>query len=337
MNKVEIEAPYLIFLGSETNPTYAKTGFGIADWVRDKCLGQCHLPGGTVDLGLEEMSIQNASELGAKTLVIGTATVGGGIPDDWQDALVAAIEAGLDIAAGVHTKLSDQPRLVEAARQHGRKLVDVRVPPKGIPVGTGKKRSGKRVLTVGTDCALGKKYTALQLTKELKAAGVDATFRATGQTGIMIAGEGMPIDAVVVDFVSGAAEVLSPENNDDHWDVIEGQGSLHHPGYAAVSVGLLLGSQPDAFIVCTEAGRTHVVGWPDFVLPTIGEVIDRAIEIGQRTNPDIHCIGISANTSKLPEAEAKQYLESLNKEFGVPAVDPVRFGMSEITNVIRSL
>ena len=147
----------------------------------------------------------------------------------------------------------------------------------------------------------------------------------------------MPIDAVVVDFVSGAAEVLSPENNDDHWDVIEGQGSLHHPGYAAVSVGLLLGSQPDAFIVCTEAGRTHVVGWPDFVLPTIGEVIDRAIEIGKRTNPGIHCIGISANTSKLSEPEARQYLESLNKEFDVPAVDPVRFGMSEITNVIRSL
>ena len=335
MNKIEITAPYLVFLGSETNPSYAKTGFGIADWQREKCIGQFHLAGGTVDLGLEELSLQEAAAKGAKTLVIGTATVGGGIPDDWQDALVAAIEAGLDIAAGVHTKLSDQPRLVEAARQHGRRLIDVRVPPKGIPVGTGKKRSGKRVLTVGTDCALGKKYTVLQLTKELKAAGVDATFRATGQTGIMIAGEGMPIDAVVVDFVSGAAEVLSPENSDSHWDVIEGQGSLHHPGYAAVSVGLLLGSQPDAFIVCTEAGRTHVVGWPDFELPTIGEVIDRAIEIGKRTNPSIHCIGISANTSKLSEPEAKQYLENLEKEFGVPAVDPMRFGMAGITNSIK--
>ena len=337
MNKIEISSPYLIFLGSETNPTYAKTGFGIADWQKEKCIGQYHLPGGDVDLGLSELSFEEAFQLGAKTLIIGTATVGGGIPKDWIVALTAALEAGLDIAAGVHTRLNDQPELSETAKRLGRKLIDVRVPPAGIPVGTGKKRSGKRLLTIGTDCALGKKYTALQLTRELEEGGFDATFRATGQTGIMIAGEGMPIDAVVVDFVSGAAEVLSPDNSEDHWDIIEGQGSLHHPGYAAVSVGLLLGSQPDAFIVCTEAGRTHVAGWPDFPLPTIQDVIDRSIDIGKRTNPAIRCIGISANTSKLSEAEAREYLAGLEVEHGVPASDPMRYGMKQIVEAVRSL
>jgi len=337
MNKVKIFAPYLIFLGSETNPTYAKTGKGIADWQPEKCVGQFHLPGGTVDLGLNELSLKEAVEKGAKTLVVGTATIGGGIPEDWMTALKEALGLGLDIAAGVHTKLSDQPELVEAAKRLGRTLTDVRVPPKSLPVGTGKKRTGKRLLTVGTDCALGKKYTALQLAKELEEMSVKSTFRATGQTGILIAGEGMPIDAVVADFVSGAAEVLSPDNDSDHWDIIEGQGSLHHPGYMAVSVGLLLGSQPDAFVVCTEAGRTHVSGWPDFPLPSIAEVIQRAVDIGRRTNPEIQCVGISVNTSSLDDAEAKDYLAQLTQEHGLPATDPMRFGMAEIAAAVKAL
>ena len=290
-----------------------------------------------MDLGLKELTLEEAAEKGAKTLVVGTATIGGGIPDDWIKALKEALELGLDIAAGVHTKLSDQPELVETAKRLGRTLTDVRVPPKSLPVGTGKKRSGKRLLTVGTDCALGKKYTALQLAKELKAMKVKSTFRATGQTGILIAGEGMPIDAVVADFVSGAAEVLSPDNEADHWDIIEGQGSLHHPGYMAVSVGLLLGSQPDAFIVCTEAGRTHVSGWPDFPLPSVSEVIERTIDIGRRTNPAIQCVGISVNTSRLSDSEAREYLAQLTAEHSLPATDPMRLGMAEIANAVKVL
>jgi len=337
MNKVKISAPYLIFLGSETNPTYAKTGKGIADWQPEKCVGQFHLPGGTVDLGLTELGLKEAVEKGAKTLVVGTATIGGGIPEDWITALKEALELGLDIAAGVHTKLSDQPELVEVAKGLGRTLTDIRVPPKSLPVGTGKKRTGKRLLTVGTDCALGKKYTALQLARELEDMSVKSTFRATGQTGILIAGEGMPIDAVVADFVSGAAEVLSPDNDSDHWDIIEGQGSLHHPGYMAVSVGLLLGSQPDAFVVCTEAGRTHVSGWPDFPLPSIAEVIQRAVDIGRRTNSEIQCVGISVNTSSLSEEEAKEYLAQLTQEHGLPATDPMRFGMADIAAAVKAL
>ena len=334
MQLTELKAPYLIFLGSETDETYAKTGAGVAHWSPDKCMGQFHLEGGTVDLGLPEHSIESAANAGAKTLLIGTAVIGGAIPESWTQVLISAMDHGLDIVAGVHTRLNDIPDLRAAAERNGVQLVDVRVPPKNLPVGNGKKRSGKRLLTVGTDCALGKKYTALAIERELIAQGKKATFRASGQTGIMISGAGIPIDAVVADFVSGAAEVLSPDNEADHWDIIEGQGSIFHPGYAAVSMGLLLGSQPDAFVVCHQAGRTHISGWPDFKVPTIHEVIERTIEIGKQTNPDIHCVGLSINTSKLSEHEAKDFLASLENVFGLPATDPIRFG---VENIVRAL
>ena len=335
MQQISLRAPYLIFLGTETNATYAKTGAGIVQWQREKCLGQFHLPGGTVDLGIPELTIAAAAEAGAKSLVIGTAVIGGAIPESWLETLILAMEHGLDIVAGVHTRLNDIPELVGAAEQFGVQLIDVRVPPKDLPVGTGKKRSGKRLLTVGTDCALGKKYTALAIAKELNDRGVAADFRASGQTGIMISGAGIPIDAVVSDFVSGAAEVLSPENDPDHWDVIEGQGALHHPGYGAVSMGLLLGSQPDAFVVCTEAGRTVVSGWPDFPLPSLQEVIDRTVEIGRRTNPKIKPVGISVNTSSLDEAEALSYLAEVEDETGLPATDPIRFGVGKLVDALQ--
>jgi uncharacterized NAD-dependent epimerase/dehydratase family protein len=247
---------------------------------------------------------------------------------------VGALHAGLDVAAGVHTRLSSIDRLVEAASQSGRQLIDVRVPPPHIPVGTGVKRSGKRVLTVGTDCALGKKYTALALEREMKARGINVDFRATGQTGIMIAGSGIPIDAVVADFVSGAAEMVSPANDADHWDVIEGQGSVFHPGYSAVSVGLLVGSQPDAFVVCTEAGRTHIEGWPSFELPSIDAVIQRTLDIGRQVNPDIRCVGISVNTSRLDDAERVSYLAQLSEDSGLPAVDPIAFGVGPLVDFL---
>jgi uncharacterized NAD-dependent epimerase/dehydratase family protein len=334
MQLPQINAPYLIFLGSETNQTYAKTGAGVAHWAPEKCMGQFRLPGGTVDVGLPNFTIEDAADAGARTLLIGTAVIGGAIPDDWLNTLEQALELGLDIVAGVHTQLNQIPRLAAAAKANNRTLIDVRVPPPNLPVGNGLKRSGKRLLTVGTDCALGKKYTALAIEKELHAQGKDATFRASGQTGIMISGSGIPIDAVVADFLSGAAEVLSPANAADHWDIIEGQGGIFHPGYAAVSMGLLLGSQPDVFIVCHEAGRTHVSGWPTFILPTIQEVIDRTIEIGSRTNPNIKCIGLSINTSKLSELEAQSYLAELEAKFSLPATDPIRFGVQKLVAAI---
>ena len=323
MNTIEIRSPYLIFLGSETEVTYAKTGAGLVQWRPELCRGQISLPAGSVDLGLPRLTIDEAVDAGIQSLLIGTAAVGGGIPEDWLPMLEQAAAAGLDIVAGVHTRVNDIDRLKRAAASSGARLVDVRVPPQGLPVGTGKKRSGKRVLTVGTDCAVGKKYTALAIERDMKAAGLKATFRASGQTGIMIAGSGIPIDAVVADFLSGAAEQLSPDNDPDHWDVIEGQGGIFHPGYASVTMGLLIGSQPDAFVVCTEAGRSHIEGWQDFELPSIEAVISRASGIGKQVNPAIRCAGISVNTSKLPPAEREGYLSALSQETGLPCIDPI--------------
>ena len=334
LKTVQLKSPYLIFTGEETSPTYAKTGAGIAYWREKDCLGQMRLPGGTVEIGLPKMDIQEAAAQGAKTLVIGTSVVGGAIPESWITVLVEALESGMDISAGVHTKLNDNQKLVEVANKTGQKLIDVRTPPSDIPVGNGKKWTGKRLLTVGTDCALGKKYTALAIDKALTNKGVNSTFRATGQTGILISGSGMPIDAVVADFLSGAAEVLSPDNDQNHWDIIEGQGSLHHPGYAAVSMGLLMGSQPDVFVVCTELGRETIKGWPDFDLPTIQEVIDRTTDVGKRTNPNIRCIGISVNSSNFDETEALAQMAELEKNYGLPVVDPIRFGVEKLIEVI---
>jgi uncharacterized NAD-dependent epimerase/dehydratase family protein len=297
-------------------------------------MGQLRLTTDTLDLGLPDYDVTEAAANGAQTLVIGTAVVGGAIPEAWIELLVDALDAGLDVAAGVHTRLSSIDRLVEATTRSGRKLIDVRVPPPHIPVGTGVKRSGKRLLTVGTDCALGKKYTALALEREMKARGLNVDFRATGQTGIMISGSGIPIDAVVADFVSGAAEMVSPSNDADHWDVIEGQGSVFHPGYSAVSVGLLVGSQPDAFVVCTEAGRTHIKGWPSFELPSIGAVIQRTLDIGAQVNPSIRCVGISVNTSMLSELERAEYLAQLSSDYGLPAVDPIALGVGPLVDFL---
>lgn len=335
MGMIELKAPYLIFLGNEKYRTYAKTGVGLVEWRAELCKGQYNLPGGTIDLGLPSMTLEEAVAAGIKSLVIGTASVGGGISDEWLDTLEEAARLGLDIVGGVHSRLCGVKRLSDAAAKSGARLVDVRVPPDAPPVGSGRKRSGKRLLMMGTDCAVGKKYTALALELDMRRAGINADFRASGQTGIMIAGQGIPIDSVVSDFVSGAAELLSPDNIDDHWDVIEGQGGIIHPGYSAVTMGLLVGSQPDAFIVCHEAGRTLLKGWEDFPLPAIEAVISRTIEIGRLTNPDIFCVGVSVNTSGLHQDKREQYLEALSARLGLPCVDPLCGGTGPIIQHLK--
>jgi uncharacterized NAD-dependent epimerase/dehydratase family protein len=318
--------PYLLFLGDTTEPGYAKTAFGLRDWSGDRCVGEWSC-GATVTTGLPFLTPKEARARGARGLVIGVANSGGIIYDSWIPPLVEALEAGLDIVSGMHRKLGDVPQLKAAAVRLGRRLIDIRTPPKNIPVGTGHKRSGKRLLTVGTDCALGKKYTALALARAFVARGVDADFRATGQTGILIAGSGMPMDAVVADFEAGAAEVLSPEASPQHWDVVEGQGSLFHPAYAGVSLGLLHGSQPDVFVVCHEPGREFVMGHEEFALPSIEETIDMTVRLGKRTNPAIRCAGVSLNTGKLDAAAASELLASESRRLGMPVADPMRGGI----------
>jgi len=228
----------------------------------------------------------------------------------------------------MHNPLSDIPGLAELAEANERRLIEVRDPPTGLPVGRGHKRSGRRLLTVGTDCALGKKYTALTIARELTRRGVASDFRATGQTGIMIAGSGIPMDAVIADFAAGAAEALSPDAPPDHWDVIEGQGSLFHPAYAGVALSLLHGSQPDVIVVCHEPGRTATLGHPGYVLPQVDETIALNLQLGARTNPDIRCGGVSLNTAALSSEEAARLLAAESDRLGLPVADPVRGGQT---------
>lgn len=322
----ELPTPYLLFLGDTREGGFAKTAIGLRDWAPALCLGEWALPGATVSTGLPQMSPAAARAAGARALVIGVANGGGYVAPTWVPALVEALEQGLDLVSGMHQLLAEIPELAAAASRTGRRLINVRVPPPGLPVASGRKRRGRRLLTVGTDCALGKKYTALALARALREQGVDAQFRATGQTGILIAGSGLPMDAVVADFLAGAAETLSPDAPDTHLDVIEGQGSLFHPAYAGVTLGLLHGSQPDLFVVCHQPGRAHMLGYPDYPLPTLEEVIELTVRLGRRTNPAIRCVGISLNTAGLSDAAALAACREASARLGLPAGDPMRAG-----------
>ena len=336
LTTVQLDAPYLILIGDVEDEPYAKTGFGIVQWRPDLVAGQMRFPGNPLDMSVPDMSVAEAVAADVRSLIIGVAPIGGVIPESWWAVIEEAALAGLDIVCGLHLKLEDRPAIAGAARQSGARLIDVRVPPKNLPVGTGAKRRGKRLLTVGTDCVVGKKYSALALNEAMQRAGMKSTFRATGQTGIMIVGSGIPIDAVVADFISGAAELISPDNDVDHWDVIEGQGSLFHPGYAGVSLGLLHGSQPDAIVVCHWATRQTISGWPDCPLPSIAECIERHRLEGKLTNADIQCVGVTVNTSMLPSDERTAYLAALSAETNLPCVDPIIDGCEAIVKFLRA-
>lgn len=329
-----LRTPYLLFLGDVQLKSDAKTAFGLRDWARHLVLGEHALPGAKVSLDLPNLSPRQAADAGAGSIVIGIAPTGGALPDHWVDALVQAIDAGLDVVSGLHTRLSSIPRLAEAAARRGVRLVDVRHSQLAFPAASGRKRSGRRVLTVGTDCALGKKYTALALAEALRARGAPATFRATGQTGILITGSGVAIDAVVSDFVAGAAELLTPDNASAHWDVVEGQGSLYHPAYAGVTLGLLHGSQPDALVLCHDPSRTTIEGYPDFPIPDLAEAIQDYVRAGRLTNREVRCVGVSINSSTMDEATWRAYADRLSFRLGLPVVDPMRGGVGSLADAL---
>lgn len=318
--------PYLLFLGDITEPGYAKTAFGLRDWAPEHCVGEWACAGTTVSTGLPMIGPAEARRRGARSMVIGVATPGGQVPEAWLPMLIEALAAGLDLVGGMHARLDGIDALRMAASAHGRRLHDVRHPPEDLPVASGRRRSGRRLLTVGTDCAVGKKYTALALVRAFCERGIDADFRASGQTGILIAGRGMPMDAVVADFAAGAAELLSPDAAPSHWDVIEGQGALSHPAYAGVSLALLHGSQPDVVVVCHEHGRERALGFPRFALPSIEETIDLALRLGARTNPGIRCAGVSLNTARLDADAAHAVIEDAAARLALPVADPIRGG-----------
>ena len=331
---MQIQHPYLLFLGDAPDQLAAKTAQGIAQWRPDWCLGQLRLAGAKADLGLPEMTLADAAAQGARTLILGVANRGGVINESWLPVLFEALDRGLDLASGLHRKLADVPPLAARAGALGRTLFDVRHPTRDFPVGTGARRPGKRLLAVGTDCSIGKMYTTLALEKEMRARGLKADFRATGQTGIFIAGAGVSIDAVVADFISGAVEWLAPANDPDHWDLVEGQGSLFHASYAGVSLGLLHGAQPDLLVMCHEPGRPHMRGLPHYRLPDLGECIEANLRAARLTNPDVRLLGFALNTSALDAAAAKGALREVEARFGLPAVDPLRTGVAPLVDAI---
>ena len=255
-----IPKPYLLFLGDAKDDLAIKTAAGISYWKPEWCIGQLSFSNAKATLNLPELSIEKAVKSGAKTLVIGVVNAGGVMPENWKQTLIEATQSGLNIASGMHTRLSSISEIKSSAEENNVELFDLRFNDQTFSTGKGEKRSGKRLLTVGTDCSVGKKYTALAIEKAFVKNNIKASFKATGQTGVLIAEDGIAIDAIVSDFISGAVEWLSPDNDEDHWDIIEGQGSIFHPSFAGVSLGLLHGSQPDAFVVCHEPTRQNMRG-----------------------------------------------------------------------------
>lgn len=325
-----IPTPYLLYLGATKDPLAAKTARGLAEWRPETCLGEHRLPEAEVTLGLPQLGFEEAVARGARTMVVGEANAGGVLRETAVRDVIAALHAGLNVASGLHERLSSIPAIRAAAEATGRSLFDVREPPSGLRVGHGRPRAGRRLLTVGTDCSVGKMYTSLAIERGLRARGVSADFRATGQTGILIAGAGVPVDAVVADFISGAVEQISPARLDDGWDVIEGQGSLFHPSFAGVSLGLLHGAQPDALVLCHEAGRVHMRGLPERGLPDLPACLRANLEAARLTNPDVVAVGVALNTSKLDPESRARLLQRTSEELGLPCVDPVATGVDPI-------
>ncbi|MBG23168.1 MAG: EBNA-1 nuclear protein [Idiomarinaceae bacterium] len=333
---LELKTPYLLFIGHATDPLSIKMAKSAADWSPEKCLGEVRSPGCTVSAGLPAMTIAEGIAAGAKSLVLGFANSGGHLDDQWLPMIHEAIEAGLDIISGLHDRLNAYEELVAAAQRKNVRLLDIRHPTKRLKTGKGYRREGKRLLTVGTDCSVGKMYTSLSLTREMQQRGMSVTFRATGQSGILVAGEGIAVDCVVADFIAGAIEELAPANAAEHWDIIEGQGSLFHPAFAGVSLGLLHGAQADALVVCHALGRTSMRAIDNRPLPSLAETIALNEQMARVTNPNAKVVGIAVNTSAVSDEEAKAYCRKVESEFGLPCVDPIRHGVASIVDKLET-
>jgi uncharacterized NAD-dependent epimerase/dehydratase family protein len=332
-----IQTPYLLFLGDAPDQLAAKVAQGIKDWRPDNAVGQYRMPGCGADVGIADMTLDQAKAAGAKTLVIGVANRGGVISAAWKQVLLQALALGFDLASGLHNLLRDEADLVAAARAHGRSLFDVRVPSVAYPIANGVKRTGKRCLAVGTDCSVGKMYTGLAMDIEMQKRGMKSTFRPTGQTGILITGGGVPLDAVVADFMAGAVEYLTPDNDPDHWDHIEGQGSLFHVSYSGVTMALIHGGQPDALVLAHEPTRAHMRGLPGYALPSLEALRDMVLPIARIANPACQIVGVSVNTQHLSEEDALAYLAEVEGRMGLPTVDTFRQGAARLVDALEGI
>ena len=332
-----IKTPYLLFLGDAPDQLAAKVAIGIKDWRPENAVAQFRMVGCGADLGIQDMTLAEAKAAGAKTLVIGVANRGGIISDAWKAVLKDALAMGYDLASGLHNLLRDEADLVAADTANSCALHDVRVPSVHYPIANGKKRSGMRCLTVGTDCSVGKMYTAMAMDAEMRKRGLKSSFRATGQTGILITGGGVPLDAVIADFMAGSVEYLTPDNDINHWDHIEGQGSLFHVSYSGVTMALVHGGQPDALILGHEPTRSHMRGLPEYQQPSLEDLRDVALTLARVGNPTCQVVGISVNTQHMSDAESMSYLAEVEARMGLPTVDPIRIGAGRLVDALATL
>ncbi len=334
MRQVEIPSPYLLFLDDARDDLAAKMAIACAEWRPERCVGQLRGPRCRADARLPDLSIDEAVRRGAKSFVVGVVAAGGALNDEWIPVFVAAIEAGMDVVSGMHQRLADCTPVAAAAARCGRRLFDIRHPTRSFTTATGAPREGRRLLTVGSDCSCGKMFTALSIEREMRRRGIDAEFRATGQTGILISGRGVAVDAVVADFMAGAIEWLAPAADSAHWDLIEGQGSLFHPAFAGVSLALLHGAQPEAIVMCHEPTRPHLRGLPHARVPAVAECIDANLRAARIVSPNVRCAGVSLNTSKLDRPAAATAKARVADETGLPVVDPAIDGAGALVDRI---
>jgi uncharacterized NAD-dependent epimerase/dehydratase family protein len=285
-------------------------------------------------------SMREGLTLGPSAVLVGIAPQGGRLPEEWRTWLAEALDGGCDLWSGLHTFLGDDPLLAARAKSGGRRIFDLRRPPADLPVASGAAKAVDPyvVLTVGTDCNVGKMTAQLQLARELNAGGLRTRFVPTGQTGIMIEGWGIAVDAVISDFVAGAAERLVLQGAEGA-DVVlvEGQGSINHPGYSAVTLGLLHGSCPDALILCHQTSRQYIGDYREAAwlrIPPLSEYIRLYESIGSAVHPT-RVIGISLNTYDLSDEAARRACEAATRETGLPATDPVRFDASPLLDAVR--
>jgi uncharacterized NAD-dependent epimerase/dehydratase family protein len=333
-------------------PFDAKTAVGVLRYRPDqvaavidstragRTAGECAGVGGAIPV---VAGVAAAAALGADSLAIGIAPQGGGLPEPWRAMVREALERGWDVLSGLHVFLGDDPELAAAAARRGARLIDLRRPPARRTVAAARAAGldALVVLTVGSDCNVGKMTAALELTRELERRGVRAEFVATGQTGIMIADRGVAVDAVVSDFAAGAIEDLVLEaGREAEVVVVEGQGALHHPGYSGVTLALIAGSCPRALVLCHHAGRgairTAEGALREIPIPSLSELL-RAYEIAAAWVQPARVVGVALNTLDLDERAARAACESAGRELALPATDPVRFGAGPLADAIFRL
>ena len=324
--------------GYSHDPHYGKTMRGIVRYRRDEVVAilDSKRAGEEYDAVPIVGSVTDALAYEPDTALVGVAVAGGRLGPEWRALLHDAISAGLDVEAGMHEFLADDPELSLLAHERGVELRDTRRPPDGlsVPTGANLKLDAAVVLTVGSDCAVGKKTMALELDREARSRGIRSVFVPTGQTGIMIAGWGIAVDAVVADFLAGAAERLVVEGarrGDLLW--VEGQGALLHPQFSGVTLGLYHGSAPHALVLCHVAGQTEIEGCPGHALPSLPELVRLYEAVSLPARPAT-VAAVALNTSLLDEEGARAAVADAERETGLVADDPVRFGAGRLVDAV---